>query len=84
MSFYYDAPTGTILDTEDMGLIAELAETVSVEDGMAMAAATDLYDALSAIIYASIIGELLLPEALFVAGHDALLKASPPQEGGPR
>ena len=84
MTFFYDYQTGTIIAPDDGGLIADLAETVDPEDGLKMAAAVDLYDALSAIIYAHLIGELPLPSALSEAGLDALKMASPPEEERPQ
>lgn len=83
MMFFYDAPTGTIIDAQDGGLIADLVETVDPVDGVMMAGAAGLFNALEAIIYAHRIGELPLPKALAEAGEDALRNASIP-EGGPR
>ncbi|PHP19543.1 hypothetical protein CG471_11835 [Sphingobium sp. IP1] len=81
MSFFYDIATGTIVDAQDGGLIADLVETVDPEDGLKMAGAIDLYDALCAIIYAHEIGELPLPTALADAGREALVRSSVPERG---
>jgi hypothetical protein len=83
MSFVYDIPTDTIVDGQDGGLIATPAETVDPEDVLKMAAALELFDALSAIIYAHQIGELPLPAALVEPSIRALAKATPPEFCGP-
>lgn len=83
MSFVYDIPTDTIVDAEDGGLIATPAETVDPEDSLKMAASIDLFDALSAIIYAHHIGELPLPASLVEPSMKALAKATPPEFCGP-
>ncbi len=78
MTFVYDIPTDTVVDSKDGSLIAIPAETVDPEDSLKMAAALDLFDALGAIIYAWQIGELSLPIGLHVPACHALHKASPP------
>ena len=82
MSFIYDISTDTIVDAEDGGLIATPAETLDPEDGLKMAAALELFDALGAIIYAWQIGELQLPQSLSEPGCQALHKACPPHLSG--
>lgn len=61
MTFRYVETSGQIVDDDDEGLIAELVETVDPEDGLKMAAAPDLYDALYAIRYACMIGNSVCP-----------------------
>jgi hypothetical protein len=42
--------TGEIIDSEDLGLIASLEETVSEEDGLVMAASRELFVALEKLV----------------------------------
>lgn len=84
MSYFYDAPSDTIRRIGDGQLIATMADLTEPDDSMKMAVAPLLYEALAGIIVAHMRGKLRLPDAHFNAGHDALLKATPPREGGPR